>query len=74
LLIRRYCDLGSTAEVNYYRFCGDLDHPKDIFPEYVAKRVENGIERKYFPGTRADQKSSFFKEDTQELDVIANRW
>lgn len=74
LLIRRYCDKGSTAEVNYYRFCRDLDNPKDIFPDYVAKRPENGVERKYFAGTRADQKTSFFKEDTAEIDVIANRW
>jgi len=74
LLIRRYCDLGTTAEVNYYKFCRDLDNPKDIFPEYVAKRPENAVQRAYHPGTRADQKSAFFKDQTGELDVIANRW
>jgi hypothetical protein len=74
LLIRRYCDKGSTAEVNYYKFCRDLDNPKDIFPAYIAKRPENAIEKTYNPGDRATQKSAFYKEDTADLDVIANRW
>ena len=39
LLIRRYCDRGTTAEVNYFRFCQDLDRPEDIFPGYVPKNT-----------------------------------
>jgi hypothetical protein len=27
LIIRNYCDLGTTAEVNYFKFCNDLDRP-----------------------------------------------
>lgn len=37
LLLRKYFDLGNIREVNYVKFCHDVDHPEDIFPEYVAK-------------------------------------
>lgn len=39
LIIRRYCDRGTAAEVNYFKFCQDLDRPEDIFPEYVPKHA-----------------------------------
>ena len=38
LMIRRYCDLGNTKEVNYYKFCKDVDRPEDMFPQYNPKR------------------------------------
>lgn len=37
LLIRKYFDSGNVREVNYVKFCHDVDHPEDLFPEYVAK-------------------------------------
>lgn len=40
LMIRMYCDLGNTKEINYYTFCRDIDRPEDIFPEYKPKRPQ----------------------------------
>lgn len=37
LIIRKYCDRGTTAEVNYFKFCMDLDRPEDIFSGYTPK-------------------------------------
>ncbi len=72
LLIRKYCDLGSTAEVNYFKFCQDLDRPQDIFPEYVPKRqLPEPVNTQ---GVTAPQKSTFFAEDTKAVDVVANRF
>jgi hypothetical protein len=38
LMIRRYCDKGTTKEVNYNLFCKDVDRPEDMFPHYVPKK------------------------------------
>ena len=37
LLVRKYLDMSNIREVNYFKFCADIDRPQDIFPEYVAK-------------------------------------
>ena len=37
LLLRRYFDKGNVREINYFRFCADIDRAEDIFPPYVAK-------------------------------------
>lgn len=72
LIIRKYCDLGSTAEVNYFRFCNDLDRPEDIFPEYKPKLPQP--EPVYTRGIPVKQSSPFFPHPTHEVDVIANRY
>lgn len=72
LIIRRYCDLGSTAEVNYFRFCNDLDQAQDIFPEYKPKRPKAPAE--YTQGIPPKQVSPFFGQSTEEVDVIHNRY
>ena len=38
LMIRKYCDKGTTKEVNYNHFCKDVDRAEDICPAYTAKR------------------------------------
>ena len=38
LLLRKYFDKGNIREVNYFKFCADIDRPQDMFPEYVAKK------------------------------------
>lgn len=38
LLLRKYFDKANIREVNYFKFCADIDKPQDIFPEYVPKR------------------------------------
>lgn len=72
LMIRKYCDKGTTKEVNYYNFCKDVDRPEDIFPPYVAKRPVE--ERATILGTTYEQISPFFPEDTATIDVLHNRF
>lgn len=38
LLLRKYFDKANIREVNYFKFCADIDRPQDIFPEYVPKK------------------------------------
>ena len=72
LIIRKYCDRGTAAEVNYWKFCMDLDRPEDIFPGYVPKNPPKAPV--YTQGIPAEQKSPFFASTTADLDVINNRW
>lgn len=72
LLIRNYCDRGTAAEVNYWKFCKDLDKPEDIFPGYTPKHAPKN--RHYFPGVTSDIKSPFFQQATTDIDVIKPRW
>ena len=72
LLIRKYCDLGTTAEVNYFKFCNDLDRPEDIFPGYVPKIAPHPPV--YTQGIPPKQISPFFTQSTEAVDVINNRY
>ena len=72
LITRRYCDRGNTKEVNYYNFCKDVDRPEDMFPVYMAKRPQGDQAVKL--GVRPKQKSTFFKEPTENIDVTENRF
>lgn len=72
LIIRKYCDLGTTAEVNYFRFCNDLDRPQDIFPGYVPKKAP--APPVYTRGIPPPIISPFFNEATDNIDVINNRY
>jgi hypothetical protein len=56
--VRKYFDKGNVREVNYFKFCADIDHPQDIFPEYVAKHPEE--EKSLYFGTLRDSGNSFF--------------
>ena len=72
LIIRKYCNRGTAAEVNYWKFCMDLDKPSDIFPAYVPKIPPPAP--KWNQGVHPTQYSPFFASATNELDVINNRW
>ena len=72
LIIRNYCDRGNTKEINYVLFCKDVDRPEDMFPAYQAKRPQATGFKKI--GVRPKQVSTFFKEDTETVDVINNRF
>lgn len=72
LIIRRYCDRGNTKEINYFHFCKDVDRPEDMFPQYQAKRPQPEQFKKI--GVRPKQVSTFFKQTTDGLDVINNRF
>ena len=72
LMIRKYCDRGNNKEVNYFKFCKDVDRPEDMFPAYQAKRPKAApID---MLGVAPTQISSFFKGQTNDLDVINNRF
>jgi Ca2+-binding EF-hand superfamily protein len=72
LITRRYCDLDNTQEINYWRFCSDVDRPEAIYPPYVSKRpVKEWV---YDHGVHRTQTSTFFNDQTQQLDVINNRF
>lgn len=72
LLLRKYFDKGNVREINYFKFCADIDKPEDIFPVYQAKnpKAENTI----LHGQLRDAGSSFFDASTKDLDVINNRY
>ena len=72
LITRRYCDRGNTKEINYFNFCKDVDRPEDMFPAYQAKRPQ--AEKEVKIGVRPKQVSTFFRGDTEGLDVINNRF
>ena len=72
LITRRYCDRGNTKEVNYFHFTKDVDRPEDIFPAYQAKKPLGPNYKKI--GVRPKQVSTFFRDGTDAVDVINNRF
>ena len=72
LITRHYCDRGNTKEINYFHFCKDVDRPEDMFPAYQAKRPTGPNYKKI--GVRPKQVSTFFREATDSVDVINNRF
>jgi len=72
LIIRKYCDRGTSAEVNYWKFCMALDKPEDIFPGYVPKIAPDAPV--YTRGIPPAIHSPFFSSQTDALDVINNRY
>lgn len=72
LLVRKYFDKGNIREVNYFKFCHDIDHPKDMFPQYVAKKPVE--EKPFYHGQLRDAGATYFDNTTSGLDVINNRF
>jgi len=72
LLTRKYLDKGNIREINYFKFCADIDRPEDIFPRYVAKNPKK--EEIFFLGQLRDAGSTYYKDQTTVLDVINNRF
>ena len=72
LIIRKYCDRGNNNEVNYFHFIKDVDRPEDMFPAYMAKRAE--AQKTICFGVAPTQVSTHFKQATNQLDVINNRF
>ena len=72
LLLRKYFDAGNIREVNYFKFCADIDRPEDIFPQYQAKHPKE--EKLMLQGQLRDAGHSFFNEETKDIDVINNRF
>jgi len=62
LLVRKYFDKGNIREVNYFKFCADIDRPQDMFPQYVPKKpVEDNP---FFHGQLRDAGHTYFQDKT----------
>lgn len=72
LLLRKYFDAGNIREVNYFKFCADIDKPEDMFPEYVPKNPKPEVVMQL--GQLRDAGSSYYAAPTDTLDVINNRF
>ena len=72
LLLRKYFDKGNVREINYFKFCADIDRPEDIFPQYVPKNPQ--AEEQFLQGQLRDAGSTYFQDNTAGLDVISNRF
>ena len=71
-MLRKYFDKANIREVNYFKFCADIDKPEDIFPEYVAKAPKEEVVLHL--GQLREAGHSFYSAPTAELDVINNRF
>ncbi len=71
MMTRRYFDKGNTREVNYVRFCQDVDKPEDMFPGYMAKNPPPPLTIK---DRQAPPRSTFFADSTQQINVLENRF
>lgn len=69
LVVRKYCDKGNTKEINYFKFCQDVDRPEDMFPGYTPK---NGQTEQ--PLSNTTYRSNFFADSTRGMNVIQNRF
>lgn len=72
LLLRKYFDKGNVREINYFKFCADIDKPEDMFVQYIAKNPEP--EAPQLNGTLRDAGHTFYNQSTSGLDVINNRF
>jgi hypothetical protein len=59
-------------EINYLKFCQDIDRPEDLFEPYLAKnpKDDTGMAQ----GQLRNAGSTFFKDSTMNLDIISNRF
>jgi len=72
ILLRKYFDKGNIREINYFKFCADIDRPQDIFVQYNAK---NPVEEKIvLTGTLRNAGHTYYNHTTKDLDVINNRF
>lgn len=72
VLLRRYFDAGNVREVNYFKFCADIDKPEDIFVQYPWKHPQP--DTMTLNGTLRDAGHTYFNNKTEGLDVINNRF
>jgi hypothetical protein len=72
ILIRKYLDRGNIREINYFKFCADVDRPEDIFVQYSAKHPQP--EDPFHHGQLREAGDTYFTAATGGLDVINNRF
>jgi Ca2+-binding EF-hand superfamily protein len=72
LLVRLYLDKSNLREINYFKFCADVDRVEDIFPIHSPKKPVAEVH--FYHGQLRDAGQSFYGESTANLDVINNRF
>uniref|UniRef100_A0A7S3KPW0 EF-hand domain-containing protein n=1 Tax=Euplotes crassus TaxID=5936 RepID=A0A7S3KPW0_EUPCR len=77
LICRNYFDKGNTREVNYVKFCHDVDKPEDMFADLgikIDKYEEQPIELGSSSVLGRATKSNFFADTTKGINVLENRF
>jgi hypothetical protein len=68
--VRKYFDKGNLKEVNYFKFCQDVDRPEDMFPGYTPKYPEE-LQLANNEGTL---KSTFYSGSIKDINVLQPRF
>ncbi len=79
LICRNYFDKGNTREVNYVKFCHDVDKPEDMFEPFQAHLKtdsfkNNTVELGSSTVIGRATKSNFFADTTKGINVLENRF
>lgn len=75
LICKNYFDRNTTREVNYVKFCYDVDHPHDMFPgfNFEPKVIDSAVSAALT--TRLSKTgSNFFNQSTKGIHVLENRF
>lgn len=72
VLVKKYYDKGNLREINYFKFCADIDRPEDIFPNYKPKKEVQ--EQVFYHGQLRDAGCTYYDQPTDNVDVINNRF
>jgi hypothetical protein len=72
LVCKNYFDRNNTREVNYVKFCYDVDHPHDMFPGFNFEPKPEGSP--LASTTLAKTASNFFGQSTKGIQVLENRF
>lgn len=73
LICKNYFDWSTTWEVNYVKFCYDVDHPHDMFPGFnFEEKPKDAIHN--LASKLTSTGSNFFKGSTLGLKVLENRF
>lgn len=72
LICKNYYDRPTTREVNYVKFCHDVDHPHDMFPGFNFEEKPDAV--KNLATKLASTGSNFFAGSTKGLNVLENRF
>lgn len=74
LVCKNYFDRNTTREVNYVKFCYDVDHPHDMFPGFNFDAKPEGEIVAGGQTQLSKTGSNFFNQSTKGLAVLENRF
>lgn len=75
LICRQYFDKGNTREVNYVKFCHDVDKPEDLLTSQGIKgETTKKVTFDASSSISRITKSNFFADTTKGINVLENRF